>query len=109
MSRKAVIDSIEKNAAKLVGDNRRLRSEVERLTASREKLRDENARLASEMVALRRRLAVKDLAEGFGGGVSGSDNVKIARARVNRLMREVDKCIGLLNRTSQDASSPTEC
>jgi hypothetical protein len=28
----------------------------------------------------------------------GSEDTKVAKARVNRLMREVDKCIALLNK-----------
>ena len=36
------------------------------------------------------------LAEGLAGGSGNRDK---ARARVNRLMREVDKCIALLERS----------
>ncbi len=103
MSGKALIESIAKGADRLIGENRRLRGEVGRLEASREKLREENRRLVAENAALERRLVVKDLAAGFAGsapGVSGHEphGTKIARARVNRLMREVDKCIALLHK-----------
>jgi hypothetical protein len=136
MSGKVVIESIARGAEKLIGENRRLRSEVEKLETSKEKLREENRRLAAENAALLRRLTVRDLAVGFAGGAGdvrtaggtgngrtagragdgrgaegGADiaetgntagldrhGVKIARARVNRLMREVDRCIALLSR-----------
>ena len=105
MSGKALIESIAKNAERLIGENRRLRSEVERLEAARERLREENGRLAAENAGLDRRLTVRELAAGFAGadgagGVAGLDrrSTKIARARVNRLMREVDRCIVLLNK-----------
>ncbi len=141
MSSKALIESIARSAEKLIAENRRLRGEVGKLDAARERLRDENRRLAAENATLERRLAVKELAAGFAGaaggagaaGAAGADRskwseggdrsegnegneggegdrggvgypapldrhgVKIARARVNRLMREVDRCIALIN------------
>ena len=98
MSGKALIESIARGAERLIGENRRLRSEVERLEASREKLREDNRRLALENAALERRLTIRELADGFSGEVSGGHGTKTARARVNRLMREVDRCIALLNK-----------
>ncbi|MDR1671792.1 MAG: hypothetical protein LBR57_04670 [Alistipes sp.] len=98
MSGKALIESIARGAGRLIEENRRLTGEVERLEASRGRLREENRRLAAENSALEQRLTVKDLAAGFGGGSETRQNTKLARARVNRLMREVDKCIALLNK-----------
>lgn len=104
MSSKALIESIAKSAEKLVEQNRRLRSEVERLEAAREKLRNENRRLETENAALGRRIALGELASGFAGHAGreapGLDRhgAKIARTRVNRLLREVDRCIALLNK-----------
>lgn len=98
MSGKTLIESIARGVEGLVGENRRLRGEVDRLEASRGKLREENRRLAAEKALLERRLTVKDLAAGFSGGASPGHDTKIARARVNRLMREVDRCIALLNK-----------
>jgi hypothetical protein len=107
MSGKAIVNSIERNVAQLIGENRRLRGEVERLTSSRDRLREENRQLATDLSIAERRLTIKELAAGFGGGtgVDGADGAvagldrrgtKTARARVNRLLREVDRCIGLL-------------
>jgi hypothetical protein len=120
MSGKAIVSSIERNVAQLIGENRKLRGEVERLAASRDRLREENRSLAAALSTAERRLIIKELAAGFGGngvGRSGGDGsgrvagidgggsnpagldrrgTKIARARVNRLLREVDRCIGLL-------------
>ena len=105
MSGKTVIEGIAKSAERLIAENRKLRAEVEKLEAVREKLRDENRRLASENAGLERRLTVKELAAGFAGGTDTGpahrldrQGVKTARARVNRLMREVDRCIGLLSK-----------
>jgi len=99
MSSKAVIDNIAKLAERLIGQNRKLHTELERSEASRGKLAADNRRLADENAALRHRLEVRELAEGFAGGaVDGRDGAKAARARVGRLMREVDRCIALVNR-----------
>jgi regulator of replication initiation timing len=98
MSGQALIESIAKGAERLIGENRRLRAEVERANASREKLREENRRLTLENAALERRIVIRELAEGFSGETPSGHGTKIARARVNRLMREVDRCIALLNK-----------
>ena len=124
MSARSVIDSIARGADKLIGENRRLRREVEKLEAARERLKEENRKLKEDGAKMERRLAVRDLAEGFGGGNGGGSNGrggngggngsngggghggngggshdnKVARARVNRLLREVDKCIELIGK-----------
>ncbi len=110
MSGKTLIESIAKGAERLIGENRKLRGEVERLEAARERLREENRRLTAENAGLERRLAVKELAAGMAGGAGTGrtpeldrHGAKIARARMNRLMREVDKCIALLNKDNGKA------
>ena len=50
--------------------------------------------------ALDAELARAQLAEGLAGGDGGREK---ARARVNRLMREVDKCIALLRQPETGA------
>ncbi len=96
-----LIDSIERKVARLIAENRRLRDERERLSSSRDKLRIDNRLLAAKIAELERRLAVAELREGFSGETADSKSTKAARARVNRLMREVDKCIALVNRGTQ--------
>jgi phage shock protein A len=98
MSKGAILEGIEKKVAQLIADNRRLRDERERLSASSDRLRDENRRLATKIAEMERRLAVVELREGFSGETADSKGTKTARARVNRLVREVDRCIALLNR-----------
>jgi len=99
MSSKPVIENIAKLAERLIAQNRKLRSELERSEASRAKFAADNRTLAEENAALGRRLAVRELAEGFAGqGGAGRDAARLARARIGRLMREVDRCIALVNR-----------
>ncbi len=87
----------------MISENRRLRAEVGRLEAEKARLKEANRKLAEQGAEMDRRLAVREIAEGFAGEAAGSasrerHDKKIARARVNRLLREVDKCIALLNR-----------
>jgi hypothetical protein len=98
MSKEAILEGIERKIALLAGENRRLRDERERLSATTGRLRDENRRLAARMAEMERRLAVLELREGFSGETADSKGTKAARVRVNRLVREVDRCIALLNK-----------
>ncbi len=98
MSARSVIDSIARGAEKLIGENRRLRREVEKLEAARDRLRERNRELETKNAELERRVAVKELAAGFGGESTGSHGAKTARARVDRLLREVDKCMELIGK-----------
>lgn len=91
-----IIEGIEKKIARIMADNRRLRDEKEKLEASRSRLRDENARLAARTAELERRVAVLELREGFAAEAADTKSVKAAKAQVNRLMREVDRCLELL-------------
>lgn len=95
MAESTVIKSIRAKVESLMAENRRLRSEYDKLDAKRARLVMENREMTEKMAQMEKRVAILELKEGFGGS---SDNSKRARARVNRLMREVDKCIALLNR-----------
>jgi len=91
----SVIESIADKAGRLVEQNRRLMEQCDKAQRRAEKLGVENAALKATIADLERKVAVMELREGFSGS---GDGRKKAQARVNRLMREVDKCIALLNR-----------
>jgi len=61
----------------------------------RDSLKAENRTLQERIRELDGELSRMQLTEGLAGGSRNRDK---ARARVNRLMREVDKCIALLGR-----------
>ncbi len=94
MSTEALIDGIRAKIARLVAENHRLESERNTMAQQQEKLRVENRQLREQAVSLERRVAKLELQ----GGLKGKDDNKAARARINRLMREVDKCIALLGK-----------
>lgn len=95
MSKTAVIEAIRNKADRIVADNGRLREELDKASRSRDKLKVENRELTEQIARLEKRIGILELREGMAGG---TQNMKQARARVNRLMREVDKCIALLNK-----------
>ena len=93
MPESPVVKSVKEKVGALIADNRKLRQELRKTTEQKEKLKAGNDELTAKIARLEKRIAVLELKEGM---TATGDN-KLARARVNRLMREVDKCIALLN------------
>lgn len=104
MADKRVITTLESRAKQLLDDHKRLSEVVRELTAEVAKLKRENRALEEENRTLRTDLQRKELAEGLAGESRNRDK---ARARVNRLMREVDKCIALLGGIEDEAARAT--
>lgn len=106
MADKSVIANIEARIGALIEDHRRLSALCRKLTAERDALKIANRAQEERIRALDAEVGRMQLAEGLSGG--GRNRAK-ARARVNRLMREVDRCIALLEKpegavpTTQDA------
>lgn len=106
MADKSVIANIEARIGALIEDHRRLSALYRELTAERDALKIANRAQEERIRALDAEVGRMQLAEGLSGG--GRNRAK-ARARVNRLMREVDRCIALLEKpegavpTTQDA------
>lgn len=101
MADKSVITNIEARVRQLIDDHKRLSDLCAELTAQRDTLRSEKRTLEERVRELDAELARMQLTEGLAGG---GRNREKARARVNRLMREVDKCIALLG---QPLAAPT--
>lgn len=95
MSENTVVKSLAEKADLLMKDNKRVRAERDELAASREKLRTENRELRQAVASLEKRIKVLELGESFAGG---NADTKQAKARINRLVREIDRCIALMNR-----------
>lgn len=93
MADKSVITTLESRIGQLIDDHKRLTELCAQLTAQRESLRAENRTLRERVRELDAELSRMQLTEGLAGG---NRNREKARARVNRLMREVDKCIALV-------------
>ncbi|HIW98497.1 MAG TPA: hypothetical protein H9866_08450 [Candidatus Tidjanibacter gallistercoris] len=95
MVRNAVIESLVGKVERLMDENDRLAAENRELSHGRERLAAENRELKRTVAGLEKRIGVLELENGLRGG--GADS-KRAQARVNRLMREIDRCIALMNR-----------
>lgn len=94
MAEKSVIANLETRVRQLIGDHERVTALCAELAAERDALRSENRTLRERVKTLDAEVARLELAGGLTGDRRDRDK---ARARVNRLMREVDKCIALLN------------
>lgn len=101
MADKSVITNLETRVGRLIEEHRRLCGLCSELTRERDTLRAEKRSLEERIRELDAQVGRMQLAEGLAGG--GTNREK-ARARVNRLMREVDKCIALLG---QPLAAPT--
>ena len=100
MADKSVIESIEARVSRLIEEHGRLAGLCRELTAQRDTLLVEKRTLEERNRELDAEVARMQLTEGLAGE---SRNREKARARVNRLMREVDKCIALI----ESAERPT--
>ena len=103
MAEKSVITNIENRIRQLMDDHKRLSDQCAELTAQRDNLKAENRTLQERIRELDGELSRMQLTEGLAGE---SRNREKARARVNRLMREVDKCIALAEQPFDASSAP---
>ncbi|WP_418991519.1 hypothetical protein [Alistipes sp.] len=102
MADKSVINNFESRIRQLLDDHRRLSGLCVQLKERCESLRNENRSLQERVRELNAELSRMQLTEGLAGESRNRDK---ARARVNRLMREVDKCIALLGGAAEVAPS----
>lgn len=98
MTAEVIIENIRRKVERLMDDNRNMSASYRKACTQRDKFKEENRQLKERMADMQRRINALELAESFQGG--GSDK-KIAKAHINRLMREVDRCIALLGKTEQ--------
>ncbi|MFI3316159.1 MAG: hypothetical protein SNF93_01100 [Rikenellaceae bacterium] len=102
MADKSIIKELESQVAALIADHKRLSALNAELEAQREKLLSERRELQKQVASQGSELSSLRLSQALSGSSADRDK---ARARVNQLMREVDRCIALLNKvdTEQEA------
>lgn len=98
MADKSTLVTLEKQVQRLMDEHARLDALCRELSAERETLKGANRSLEERLREVEGELARKQLTEGLAGGERDREK---ARARVNRLMREVDKCIALINKSEE--------
>lgn len=94
MADNGVINSLEAKIKLIIKENEKLASENLNLVAQIESLSSANRELRQNAAALQKRIGVLELER----GLVGQGETKRAQARINRLMREIDKCIALINK-----------
>ena len=95
MESKTIIATLKGQVGKLLDDNRMLRTELRKLVAERERIALQKREAEEKILALEKRVRTLETARAIAG--SKADN-RAARLRVNRLIREIDNCIALMNR-----------
>ena len=95
MSETVSVNSVKEKVERIISDNQRLRAELVKLDSERDGLKHKVSESENRVADLQKRIEVMELGEAMAS-VSG-DNRK-ARLRINRLLREIDKCIALMNR-----------
>jgi hypothetical protein len=92
---KVIIDRLRTRMAAIVGARTRMEVDLKKRTAERDKALQRVAELEQKASALAERVRVLELA---GGMKEAAGSTKAARLRVNGLLREVDRCIALMNK-----------
>lgn len=90
-----LMDRLERDISRLLAKNKELREENHKLTGQNERLAETVAELKTKVSEQEEQidqlLLKKSVTEVSGG-------TKAAKLRINRLIREVDRCIALMNK-----------
>ncbi len=89
-----VFDKISSSISALITKNRQLGQNNNRLKEDIYRLHEERARLNNKIASLQERIKVLELSRGLSDVYGGS---REATKRVNKILREIDKCIALVN------------
>tara|TARA_B100001250_G_scaffold405793_1_gene423824 strand:- start:2152 stop:2445 length:294 start_codon:yes stop_codon:yes gene_type:complete len=89
------IVDLKKNMDVLISRYNEQKKQNESLTIEKISLLERITDLKDEIKELKKRVDIVDMAKGIG--VRDENSVTFARDRVNTLIRQIDKCISLLN------------
>ena len=98
MAKQQVVQSLAEKVARVIEENNRLEQQQAEMTANLQKLRVENRTLKEKLDEVQKKLSLLELGEGLASKDADSASRKRARAQINRLMREIDRCIALMNK-----------
>ena len=99
MSQKEVVKRLHDEVERLIADHERIAKECRELVKQRDKLLGEKHRLEERLREQDTRIKSLELV----GVMRGDDgNVERARARVNSLLREVDRCIAAIKNEQEN-------
>ena len=95
MACKSIISHIQAQAERVIAQHEKLESELATVVSERDSLKAELRKQQDENIALEAEVQRLRLTQSLGGNTA--DKAK-SRARINLLLREVDKCIALLTK-----------
>lgn len=99
MSQKDIVKRLHDEVERLIADHERIAKECRELVKQRDKLLGEKHRLEERLREQDTRIKSLELV----GVMRGDDgNMERARARVNSLLREVDKCIAAIKNEQEN-------
>lgn len=98
MAKQQIVSALAEKVARVIEENSRLERQYAAVEADLARLRSENRSLREKLDAAERKVALQSLGDGFSGGGTDEASRKRARAQINRLMREIDRCIALMNK-----------
>ena len=99
MSQQDIIKRLHDQVERLIADHERIAKECRELVKQRDKLLGEKHRLEERLREQDTRIKSLELV----GVMRGDDgNVERARARVNSLLREVDRCIAAIKNEQEN-------
>jgi chromosome segregation ATPase len=99
MSQKDIVKRLHDEVERLIADHERIAKECRELVKQRDKLLGEKHRLEERLREQDTRIKSLELV----GVMRGDDgNVERARARVNSLLREVDRCIAAIKHEEEN-------
>ena len=93
MAEKDIVKLLRAEVERLIADHERVSRQCRDLTKERDNLLGQKHRLEERVREQETRIKSLELAEVMRGG---DGNVERAKARVNSLLREVDRCIALI-------------
>ena len=95
MACNSIISHIQAQAERVIAQHEKLESELATVVSERDSLKAELRKQQEENITLKAEVQRLRLTQSLGGNTA--DKAK-SRARINLLLREVDKCIALLTK-----------
>jgi chromosome segregation ATPase len=89
-----LVAGIDYKVRKLIGQNGILQEENNRLSTEMNSLKSENEKLEMKLLELQERIKTLKLAKSLNKEEKKTD----VKLKINELVREIDHCIGLLNK-----------
>lgn len=91
---KNLIKEFEENVRKLIAQRNALMEENNTLKADAERKQEDLMKAHKEILDLRKEYSLLETASGLGGSAESRENSK---QHLNKIVREIDKCLALLN------------